>query len=105
MVQNYLNSDVNEGVLNEIQANQKRRYNFDFKNNVSDYEVEELLGELRGQFDQQKFDTLINSFRQNVLENIISPFGLAKFLINNLQAPFSCLDHRHSITGVSYPLL
>ncbi len=43
---------------------------------VSDEEVQKLLSEIRGNFDQTKFDALIQSCKDSVLNAIVTPFGL-----------------------------
>ena len=84
LMQEFLTSEVDHSQLNMIQADQDDRYpDLDTNIQVSNEDVEVLLGEIRGKFDQQKFDTLISSCNDTVLNSIIGPFGLSNALFND----------------------
>lgn len=51
---------------------------FDFS--VSDSEVQQLLGEIKAEYDRKRFEELLSSCKQSVISSIVAPFGLGKIV-------------------------
>ena len=86
LVKKFLDSDVDLTAIHDFDKEFNRKYDLTFNTEVTDREANELLGVLRKDFDDQRFDELIASCKKDILSSIVGPFGLgfivSKFDIN-----------------------
>lgn len=79
---NYINSLVEnkyksekEFILDTLDLNEVSK--------VSNDEIDKILKELSDRIDENSFEELINACKDSVIESIIGPFGLSKFMIKD----------------------
>ena len=80
LLESFLSSEVDVAQLQNMDSILSDKYEFDHNTDVSENEVEELLDILENEFDDQKFDNLISACKQNVLQSIVTPFGLGRII-------------------------
>ena len=74
LVQNFLNSEINEEEINKTFYEIEKFYDI----NVSDDEVEEFLTRFKKEFNETKFEQLISDCKKEVINSIVTPFGLGR---------------------------
>ncbi len=82
LVSELKNSELDMEKFNKIFELQEKKFDFS-SNDEMNSPANEILAEIRGKFDQEKFDYLIISCKETVLDSIIKPFGLAKILFED----------------------
>ncbi|MBI1320206.1 MAG: hypothetical protein GC168_14860 [Candidatus Hydrogenedens sp.] len=82
-VVNILDSESDSDRVAQLAAAQESHYAFDLELSVSDAEVAACLDELRGRVSAREFDDLMEGAKQQVLDALIKPFGLAKILFQD----------------------
>lgn len=76
LVQEFLQTTVDWNSLCMTEEGFRSKYDFEFNVDVSDEEVKELLSMLEKEFNNQRFQSLLDSCRDNILSAVVGPFGL-----------------------------
>ena len=76
LVNNFLNSELNENKVKNIYEATEKYYDI----SVTSEEAQEFLSEFKKEFNQEKFDKLIGDCKREVISSIVTPFGLGKFV-------------------------
>ncbi len=77
LVSQYLNSDIDKTKIHNFE-----KISFDTNIDVSNSEINELLNSISAVYDKEKLGLLIKDCRNNVLSNIIKPFGIGSIIAN-----------------------
>ena len=80
LVNEFLNSEVDE---NKVEASFKivdEHYDFKYDFTVSKEESKEFLEQFKKDFNQERFDKLIIDCRKEVINSIVTPFGLGRII-------------------------
>ena len=80
LVNEFLNSEVDE---NKVEASFKivdEHHDFKYDFSVSKDEAKEFLDQFKKDFNQERFDKLIIDCRKEVINSIVTPFGLGKII-------------------------
>jgi len=83
MVQNFLNSKKNENLISNINNSIEEKYYIDTNIELSSQDIKEMLNEIEHNFDEEKFNILVDSCKDTVIDSIIKPFGLSSQLFND----------------------
>ncbi|BBE31766.1 hypothetical protein OSSY52_19070 [Tepiditoga spiralis] len=97
------NSNVDTEKVNKIFEMQNEKFDFS-SNDEMKSSANEILAEIRGNFDQEKFDNLIFSLKEKVLDSIIKPFGLEKILFEDKDGGNITTEHnfKKGITSTEF---
>ena len=76
LVDGFLNSYVDSEKVNSIYEKTKKFYDI----SVSDNEAKEFLEKFKKDFNQERFDKLIIDCKKEVINSIVTPFGLGKIV-------------------------
>jgi len=74
LVQNFLNSDINEEEINKTFDGIEKFYDI----SVSDDEAQEFLIRFKTEFNEKRFEQLISDCKKEVINSIVTPFGLGR---------------------------
>ncbi len=74
LVEEMLNSDVDERRLSSFDYSNDLVYSID----IDEEEAQQLLVDLRGQFNSDRIEKLLSTVQQDIIQSIASPFGLGK---------------------------
>ena len=80
LVNEFLNSEVDE---NKVEASFKivdEHHDFKYDFSVSKDEAKEFLDQFKKDFNQERFDKLIIDCRKEIINSIVTPFGLGKII-------------------------
>ncbi|HPS31377.1 MAG TPA: hypothetical protein PLZ43_14045 [bacterium] len=80
IVESIKRSEINENLLNEIQKIKSDHLDFNFDFKVDDDELDFLLNDIEKEYDIEKIDGLIEECKNQVIDNIVKPFGLGQIL-------------------------
>ncbi|OHD96451.1 MAG: lactate permease [Sulfurimonas sp. RIFCSPHIGHO2_12_FULL_36_9] len=78
MVNQFLSSKVNTDLLTQTNQIMETHYEFEYDLHVSPEEAKEFLNKFKNDFNQARFDKLINDCKKDVINSIVTPFGLGK---------------------------
>jgi hypothetical protein len=84
-----MNKKVYKRVVNinstkmQVSSNYFSFKDFNEVTNVSDEDINKLLSDITEHYEKEKFDNYFNNAKEELLQNIIKPFGLAKFLFDD----------------------
>lgn len=82
MVDNYQNSEIDTNLISETENNQIERFEFSLTETNENFDkVEELLASLSTTYNKQRLDLLLTESKKSILDNIIKPFGIGKFIV------------------------
>ena len=75
-------SEIDHNLLTDQESFFNDRFNFSLTNIVSETnQIDDILSTLKSSYEKEKLNLLINDSKNAVLENIIKPFGIAKYII------------------------
>ena len=78
----HINSEINKKQISETDKSINDKYNFSLSDiDVNDEEILGLLNSLKKGYDTQKLDILVSESKNTILDNIIKPFGIAKYIV------------------------
>lgn len=78
----HYNSEINSKQISETDKSINDKYNFSLSDiDVNDEEILGLLNSLKKGYDKQKLDVLVSESKNTILDNIIKPFGIAKYVV------------------------
>jgi len=78
----HTNSEINRMQISETDKSINDKYNFSLSDiDVNDEEILGLLNSLKYGYDKQKLDVLVSESKNTILDNIIKPFGIAKYVV------------------------
>jgi len=78
----HTNSEINRMQISETDKSINDKYNFSLSDiDVNDEEIVGLLNSLKKGYDKQKLDVLVSESKNTILDNIIKPFGIAKYVV------------------------
>ncbi|QKF67817.1 hypothetical protein AVENP_2289 [Arcobacter venerupis] len=80
LVNEFLNSEVDENKVEQAYKNIDEHYDFKYNFTVSKNEAKEFLEQFKKDFNQERFDKLIIDCRKEVINSIVTPFGLGKIV-------------------------
>lgn len=80
LVNEFLHSKVDTNLINSMTASMDENYKFEYDFSVSSEEAKEFLEQFKKDFNQERFDKLIIDCRKDVINSIVTPFGLGKIL-------------------------
>lgn len=80
IVGEFLSSQVNNGLIQQNIQTMETHYRFDYDFSVSKEEAKEFLEKFKNEFNQERFDKLINDCKKEVISSIVTPFGLGKIV-------------------------
>jgi len=80
LVQEFLTSKVNSQRVEETFKSIDEHYTFKYNFDVSKDEAREFLEDFKKEFNQAKFDNLIGACKREVINSIVTPFGLGKIV-------------------------
>jgi hypothetical protein len=72
----FLNSEVDTALINRVAKISEEHYKFDYDFSVSDEEAREFLERFKKEFNQGKFERLIGDCKKEVINSIVTPFGI-----------------------------
>ena len=75
-VDEFLNSDCDNEKVNSVYKQTEEFYD----TSVSQNEAEEFLIKFKKEFNQARFDQLVNDCKKDVINSIVTPFGLGKIV-------------------------
>ncbi len=78
MVNQFLSSKVDTGLITQTNQIMEAHYEFEYDLHVSPEEAKEFLNKFKNDFNQARFDKLINDCKKDVINSIVTPFGLGK---------------------------
>ena len=78
LVEEFLNSETNHNKINAVYAIVEKHYDFKYDFNVSEDEAKTFLIQFKKDFNDQKFNQLINDCKKEVINSIVTSFGLGK---------------------------
>lgn len=76
IVDELLISRVDHKLINITTQIMEEHYKFDYDFSVSEEEAKEFLAKFKNDFNQARFDKLINDCKKDVINSIVTPFGL-----------------------------
>ena len=76
LVNEFLHSETDWDSVVSIHGELDAKYDFEFDVEVGDEEVQELLNVLEKEFNDERFNQLLTSCRDEVLSAVVGPFGL-----------------------------
>ncbi len=76
LVKRFLNSKVNQDKLKKLYEEVEDFYNV----SVSEEEAKEFLEKFKKEFNDERFNQLINDCKKEVIRSIVTPFGLGRIL-------------------------
>ena len=80
LVNEFLNSEVDKSKVETSFKIVDEHYDFKYDFTVSKDEAKEFLEQFKKDFNQERFDKLIIDCRKEVINSIVTPFGLGKIL-------------------------
>lgn len=80
LVNEFLNSEVDESKVETSFKIVDEHYDFKYDFTVSKEESKEFLEQFKKDFNQERFDKLIIDCRKEVINSIVTPFGLGKIV-------------------------
>jgi len=80
LVQEFLASEVDKQSVNEVFARNEEIYNFKVDLAVSNTEAKAFLEQFRHEFNQAKFQQLVSDCKKDIINSIVTPFGLGKIV-------------------------
>ena len=83
LVSEFLNSECNNRICDDFLRDSTTRYNFELNSNVTDNDVNQLLKEIKGEYDSERLNLLIEDCKTSVLDSIIKPFGIAGIIFED----------------------
>jgi hypothetical protein len=78
MVNQFLSSKVDINLVTQTNQIMETHYKFEYDLHVSPEEAKEFLNKFKNDFNQARFDQLINDCKKDVINSIVTPFGLGK---------------------------
>lgn len=80
IVNELLYSKVDTKLISKMTKSMDEHYNFEYDFSVSPEEAKEFLEKFKNDFNQERFDKLINDCKKDVINSIVTPFGLGKIV-------------------------
>jgi len=80
IVKEFLNSKVDSALINNTMASIESHYVINMDLSVSGAEAKEYLRQFKRDFNQARFDKLISDCKKDVINSIVTPFGLGKIV-------------------------
>lgn len=80
MVNNFLCSKADMNLVTQTTQIIESHYKFEYDFNVSAEEAKEFLEKFKNDFNQERFDKLITDCKKDVINSIVTPFGLGKIV-------------------------
>ncbi len=80
LVQKFLDSEADIQSVNEIFSKNEDIYDFKADFTVSNAEAKAFLEQFKHEFNQARFQQLINDCKKEVINSIVTPFGLGKIV-------------------------
>ena len=80
LVNEFLNSEVDKSKVETSFKIVDEHYDFKYDFTVSKDEAKEFLEQFKKDFNQERFDKLIIDCRKEVINSIVTPFGLGKII-------------------------
>jgi ribosomal protein L12E/L44/L45/RPP1/RPP2 len=82
LVNEFLNSEVDKELVASTNKQLDDKYNFSLTDvNVDNKEVAELLKSINQKYDKERLNLLVSDCKKTILDNIIKPFGIAKYVV------------------------
>lgn len=82
LVDNLLNSKIDKNQISETENYLSKRFDFNFTDTIeSPDKINELLVSIGEVYDKNKLNTLITESKNSILDNILTPFGIAKYVV------------------------
>ena len=80
LVNEFLNSEINKSKVEASFKIVDEHYDFKYDFTVSKDEAKEFLEQFKKDFNQERFDKLVIDCRKEVINSIVTPFGLGKIV-------------------------
>ena len=80
LVTEFLDSNINEENMKEVYQSVEEHYNFQYDFTVSKTEAQEFLTQFKKDFNDERFNQLISDCKKEVINSIVTPFGLGKIV-------------------------
>ena len=80
LINEFLNSEVDESKVEASFKIVDEHYDFKYDFTVSKDEAKEFLEQFKKDFNQERFDKLIIDCRKEVINSIVTPFGLGRII-------------------------
>jgi hypothetical protein len=80
LVGNYLASEVDSNVIHAAAERLNAVYDFQPDLNVTDQEVSDLLLFMGKDFNDQRFNQLVEACKKDVISAIVTPFGIGRYI-------------------------
>lgn len=80
VVNEFLNSEIDKSKVEASFKIVDEHYDFKYDFTVSKDEAKEFLEQFKKDFNQERFDKLILDCRKEVINSIVTPFGLGKIV-------------------------
>lgn len=80
LVNEFLNSEIDESKVGASFKIIDEHYDFKYDFTVSKDEAKEFLEQFKKDFNQERFDKLVIDCRKEVINSIVTPFGLGKII-------------------------
>lgn len=85
LVKNHLNTLVDTETVIQHKTTLNEKYNFSLTDtNISSSEVNQLIKSLQSEYDKEKMNLLVSDCKNTVIDSIIKPFGIGKYVIAKL---------------------
>lgn len=79
-VEEFLRSETDTSFLQQTTQIMESHYTFEYDFSVSRDEAKEFLEKFKNDFNQERFDKLIADCKKDVINSIVTPFGLGKIV-------------------------
>jgi len=78
LVEECLSSEIDEAKIEKVHNISNTHYDFKYNFNVSENEAKNFLTQFKKDFNDERFNQLINDCKKEVISSIVGPFGLGK---------------------------
>ncbi len=79
-VDNFIKTKVDTNLIQKTAQTMDEHYKFEYDFNVSKNEAKEFLEKFKNEFNQERFDKLIDDCKKEIINSIVTPFGLGKIV-------------------------
>lgn len=80
LMNEFLNSDIDKTKIKDMDLNINEHYTFEYDLTVSKDEAEAFLIQFQKDFNDERFKKLIDDCKQDIINSIVTPFGLGKLV-------------------------
>ena len=102
IVNGFANSEINSEQILATENKIKSKYDVDLTSDIDNSKAIDLLFSLNQSFDNQRMGLLISDCKNSVLDNIIRPFGIAKYIVAKYDKNGGNVDTIHNARANIY---